>query len=67
MVAKNKNEEIKRNIKRENNGVVDVDQSVGDADGDREIEMDVTAEGDRIIDGGVEYNDFDENAKKEMQ
>ena len=40
---------------------------MGDADGDREIEMDVTAEGDRIIDGGVEYNDFDENAKKEMQ
>ena len=67
MVVKNKNEEIKRNIKRENNGVVYVDQSVGDADGDREIEMDVTAEGDRIIDGGVEYDDFDENTKKEMQ
>ena len=64
MVAKSKNEEIKRNIKRENNGVVDVDQSVGDADGDREIEIDVTAEGDRIIDGGGEYDDFDENAKK---
>ena len=65
-LQKMKMEEIKRNIDRESNSVIDINHSVRDTDGDRGIKMDVAAEGHRIIDGGVQQDDLDENAKKKI-
>ena len=57
-------EEIKKNIEMEINSDIDIDKSVRDTDGDREIEIDVAAEVDRIVDRRVEQDDLHENTKK---
>ena len=46
------------------NSDIDIDKSVRDTDGDREIEMAVAAEVDRIIDRRVGQDDLDENTKR---
>ena len=57
-------EEIKKNIEMEINSDIDIDKSVRDTDGDREIEIDVAAEVGRIVDRRVEQDDLHENTKK---
>ena len=56
-------EEITGNIEKENNSVIDINQSMRDADGDIGIEMHVAVEVDIIIDRRVEQDDLDENTK----
>ena len=63
-LSKEKIEEIKRKIEVEDNNDLEIDQPGRDADGGREIGMDVAAELDRIIDRRIEQDDLDENAKK---
>ena len=57
-------EEIIRNIETESNSNIDIAPPMRETDGDREIEMDVAAGVDRIIDRMVEQDDLNENPKK---
>ena len=57
-------EEIMRNIETESNNNIDIAPPMRETDGDREIEMDVAAGVDRIIDRMVEQDDLNENPKK---
>ena len=57
-------EEIMRNIETESNNNIDIAPPMRETDGDREIEIDVAAGVDRIIDRMVEQDDLNENPKK---
>ena len=50
----------------ENNSDIDINQSVRDTEGDREMEMNVAADVDRIFDRRVEQDYLDENTTKKV-